>query len=181
MYALVMHELSKRVSKIAGILGMAVWLCMPSLALGGQAPANETAAILSAAAAASPSAVENAPALTDNAFSPEQRFRWLQEQNKRTELIGLVVAMIVALLIMLFFIRTNADHTADELVRASGLVLVIFGTLFMAVYASTADQLTAPIGILGAIVGYLFGSAQRRAPGSPTTVKGDVPDESTSQ
>jgi ABC-type uncharacterized transport system permease subunit len=88
--------------------------------------------------------------------------------------------MIVALLIMLFFIRTNIDHTADELVRASGLVLVIFGTLFMAVYASTADQLTAPIGILGAIVGYLFGSAQRRAPGLATTVKRDGPDESTS-
>jgi hypothetical protein len=125
---------------------------------------DDASSVLSAATAASPSAVGDVGNSTSNAFSPEQRFRWLQEENKRTELIGLVVAMILALLIVLFFIRTNVEHTAEQVMRACGLVLVIFSTLFIAVYASTSDQLTAPIGILGAIAGYLFGSAQYRTP-----------------
>ena len=131
-----------------------------------QTPSMDPAALASAAAAASPSAVENSSDVSGSAMTPEQLFRWLQEQDKRSELIGLVVAMILALLIVLFFIRKNVDHTAEQVVRACGLVLVIFGTLFISVYASTADQLTAPIGILGAIAGYLFGSAQRRTTSS---------------
>jgi len=48
-------------------------------------------------------------------------------------------------------------------VNAIGLVLVIEGTMFITVSALTSEQLTAPIGILGAIAGYLFGSAKRKA------------------
>jgi len=49
------------------------------------------------------------------------------------------------------------------MVSAVGLVLVIEGTMFVGVSAQTNEQLTAPICILGAIAGYLFGAAKRRA------------------
>jgi len=49
------------------------------------------------------------------------------------------------------------------LIHAIGLVLVIEETMFIAVSAITTEQLIAPIGILGAIAGYLFGSAKSKA------------------
>lgn len=155
-------RVTNQIYKPAAILALALLLLVSYSKAFGQTSQPDPSSVLSAATAASPSAVQNAIGSTDNSFTPEQRFRWLQEQNKRTELIALVVAMLVALLIILYFIRTNVEHTAEQLMRACGLVLVIFGTLFIAVYASTADQLTAPIGILGAIAGYMFGSAQYR-------------------
>ena len=43
-----------------------------------------------------------------------------------------------------------------------GLVTVIFGAILLAMVVDTDQALTAPMGILGAIAGYLFGSAQRK-------------------
>lgn len=154
--------MEKRIYRSIGIFALVALSLLSIARVSGQTINDDAAAVAKAAAAASPSAVQSLADTGSNFLSPEQQFRWLQEQNKRTELVSLVIAMIVALLIVLAFIRTNVDHTAEQLVRACGLVLVIFGTLFIAVYASTADQLTAPIGILGAIAGYLFGSAQHR-------------------
>jgi hypothetical protein len=48
-----------------------------------------------------------------------------------------------------------------DIVHGSGLVLVVFATVLVVTMAETEQQLTAAIGILGAIVGYLFGSTSR--------------------
>ena len=95
-------------------------------------------------------------------LTPDQRYRWLQEQHRQTQLLILVGAMTAALIIILFFLRTYARHSPDNLVNGAGLVLVIFGTLYISECAITTEQLTAPMGILGAIAGYIFGSAQRK-------------------
>jgi len=66
---------------------------------------------------------------------------------------------IVSLTIILHFLK-QSEHTAKDMVNASGLTLIIFGTIILVLVASTSEQLTAAIGILGAIAGYLFRSAQ---------------------
>ena len=87
----------------------------------------------------------------------------LQEKNRMWLLIGIICSTPIILGMVLFCLKT-LDHCAEEsLVNAIGLVLVIEGTMFIAVSAVTSEQLTAPIGILGAIAGYLFGSAKRKA------------------
>ncbi len=87
----------------------------------------------------------------------------LQEENRMWLLIGIICSTPVILGMVLFCLKT-LDHCSEEsLVNAIGLVLVIEGTMFIAVSALTSEQLTAPIGILGAIAGYLFGSARRKA------------------
>ena len=87
----------------------------------------------------------------------------LQEKHRMLLLIAIVVSTPVLLTLVLFFWKKAPDCCGDSLVHAIGLVLVIEGTMFIAVSAVTTEQLTAPIGILGAIAGYLFGSAKRRA------------------
>ncbi len=87
----------------------------------------------------------------------------LQEENRMWLLIGIICSTPVILGMVLFCLKT-LDHCSEEsLVNAIGLVLVIEGIMFIAVSAVTSEQLTAPIGILGAIAGYLFGSAKRKA------------------
>jgi hypothetical protein len=75
----------------------------------------------------------------------------------------IVVSTPILLALVLFFLKKAPDCSGESLVHAIGLVLVIEGTMFIAVSAITTEQLTAPIGILGAIAGYLFGSAKRKA------------------
>ena len=73
-------------------------------------------------------------------------------------LSGLLVSSLI--IILLFVYKTT--HTARDIVNASGLVVIIFGTIFLVILVDTDEQLTGGIGILGAIAGYLFGTLQRR-------------------
>lgn len=47
------------------------------------------------------------------------------------------------------------------IVNGSGMVLVIYATVMVVIIAKAEQQLTAAIGILGAIVGYLFGATAK--------------------
>ncbi len=87
----------------------------------------------------------------------------LQEKHRMQLLLAIVVSTPILLALALFFLKKTPDCSGENLVNAVGLVLVVEGTMFIAVSAITTEQLTAPIGILGAIAGYLFGSAKRRA------------------
>lgn len=87
----------------------------------------------------------------------------LQEKNRMWLLIAIIVSTPVILSMVLFCLKNKDNCSEESLVNAIGLVLVIEGTMFISVSAITSEQLTAPIGILGAIAGYLFGSAKRRA------------------
>lgn len=51
------------------------------------------------------------------------------------------------------------------MVNASGLVLVVYATVLVVMIGKTDQQLMAAIGILGAIAGYLFGTATKGGAG----------------
>ena len=76
--------------------------------------------------------------------------------------VGILSALqILSLTIVLSFIY-KTTHTARDIVNASGLVVIIFATIFLVILVRTDEQMTAAIGILGAVTGYLFGTMQRR-------------------
>jgi hypothetical protein len=93
-------------------------------------------------------------------YSPIAEFRATQEQNRFYLLIVLLIVMPLSLLLVLWFIKKSEDYTERSVINASGLVLVIQATTFVVIASPTTEQLTAAIGVLGAIAGYLFGSAR---------------------
>ncbi len=120
--------------------------------------------------------VQNSPSKVEQQHLPSQKdveseillardadYRMLQEKHRLWLLVAIVVSTPILLIIILFCMKKAPGCSGESLVNAVGLVLVIEGTMFIAVSAVTTEQLTAPIGILGAIAGYLFGSAKRKA------------------
>lgn len=98
----------------------------------------------------------------DVQLTGDEDYRMLQEKHRLWLLIAIVISTPILLIIILLSLKKAPDCSGESLVNVIGLVLVIEGTMFIAVSAVTTEQLTAPIGILGAIAGYLFGSAQRK-------------------
>jgi hypothetical protein len=76
-----------------------------------------------------------------------------------------VVTLATLTLLLIYLFRTNAAPA--QMVNGAGLTLIIFGTVFLAYTVNDKDQLIASVGILGAIAGYLFGTASGRGGGSP--------------
>ncbi len=78
----------------------------------------------------------------------------------------LIIAGLYAfsLIIITVLMKMTPSHQAKDVVTAVGLVSVIFSSLILVLVVDTSDALTAPMGILGAIAGYLFGSAQKTTP-----------------
>lgn len=66
------------------------------------------------------------------------------------------------IIITLLILIKRQDCRAKDLVTIIGLVSVIFGIILLVLVVDTTDTLTAPMGILGAIAGYLFGTAQKK-------------------
>ncbi len=118
------------------------------------------------------SSVEQNKSIDLSVISPDVSvFRTQQEKNKMYMLVSILVVSPLFLFLILFSIKKTADHAADHIVNASALVLVIQATTFIVIAAPTSEQLTAAIGVLGAIAGYIFGSSARRG----------VPDENASK
>ncbi len=90
-------------------------------------------------------------------------WKMLLERNRLIYCIVLSLTAVISLAIMLWFL-TKSKHSAENIVSASGLVFIIFGTIILVILASADAQLTAAIGVMGAIAGYLFGSLQRGRP-----------------
>lgn len=88
----------------------------------------------------------------------------LRVNNEFWYIVLLCVVAIIALLMVLYFLRDHKNCPRD-IVNAAGLILIIFGTIILVLVVDTTEQLTAAIGVLGAIAGYLFGTIQseRRA------------------
>ncbi|MDH5667248.1 MAG: hypothetical protein OEY86_04470, partial [Nitrospira sp.] len=87
-----------------------------------------------------------------------------EEDNRRLLALYIMGTAILAL-IFLLAILYKQGASPENIVAGSGLVLVIFATILIATLAKTDQQLTAPIGILGAIAGYLFGKTTKGAEG----------------
>ncbi len=122
-------------------------------------------AALGTAGAQSPAPVIDTQSQADK-FTHE--FRMRQENNKLYEIAILSALALVSLFIVLRFITAKAAYSASHIVNATGLIFIIFGTILLVLLADTDEQLTAPIGILGAVAGYLFGSINRGKSGTDT-------------
>lgn len=104
---------------------------------------------------------EDSPAVsndTDHAGYTELRIT--EEENRRFLALSIMGTAIMALAFVLAILHRQ-KASADTIVTGCGLVLVIFATILIATLAKTDQQLTAPIGILGAIAGYLFGKTTK--------------------
>ncbi|MDH5231842.1 MAG: hypothetical protein OEZ58_09005 [Gammaproteobacteria bacterium] len=83
----------------------------------------------------------------------------LRIENEFWYIVLLSALCVTTLTIVLTFLKDHS-HSAKDIVNATGLTLIIFGTIILVMVVNTSEQLTAAIGILGAIAGYLFRSVQ---------------------
>lgn len=72
----------------------------------------------------------------------------------------ITVALLISLIVVLAFIA-KTSFTAVNIMNACALTLIVFATMFISIIADTDQQLTASMGILGAISGYLFGTMRK--------------------
>ena len=100
------------------------------------------------------------------------------KQNERTDLfnlysvIALCTLMVITLLCTLWIMtRIPTPPSAREVVNVIGLIIIVFGTIILMLVSETEQQLTAAIGILGAIAGYLFGTMSKGTGGTVETPK----------
>ncbi|MEY5100201.1 MAG: hypothetical protein RJA36_2920 [Pseudomonadota bacterium] len=165
------------------LLWLLLWVCGaclaadPQLELGRDMGAYDNAVAsgspvqLPAQSAASSQAVPAAPPIQTAAppASAADRltheFRMREEDNKLYEIAILSALALLSLFIVLRFItgKPGARYTATDIVNATGLIFIIFGTILLVIMADTGEQLTAAIGILGAVAGYIFGAIKQKA------------------
>jgi len=89
--------------------------------------------------------------------------------------LGLMVVALLALGMMMYVLLCKTQASPVDIVHGSGLVLVVFATVLVVSMAETDQQLTAAIGILGTIIGYLFGATTRSLAGPSTPSEQAVP------
>jgi len=122
--------------------------------------------------------IASAPASEEEAKRYHE-FR-MQQQNDKVIFAGLLgaLALVAHVLVLRFLPRTV--NSATHVVGATGLVYIVFGTIILVVIATTEAQLTAAMGILGAVAGYLFGRLRREegqegeAPGAAASAAKDA-------
>lgn len=105
-----------------------------------------------------------------------QEWRMKREENKLIECGVISGVALLSLYIVLSFIsrarQREAASPSGEILLASGLILIIFATIFIVVVADVEQQLSASIGVLGAIAGYLFGRRFAETQGPPPPAPG---------
>ncbi len=84
-------------------------------------------------------------------------------ENEFWYVIILAVMAMASMLLVLWFLKQKDETTPKDIVNAAGLIVIVFSTIILVLVVDTTEQLTAAIGILGAIAGYLFRSAQESA------------------
>lgn len=94
-------------------------------------------------------------------------YQMLKEKNKVEAVIVLCILAFISLVAVLYFIEKKSINSGQHIVNATGLIFIIFGTLLLVIMAQTEQQLTAAIGILGGVAGYLFGSMKHKSPDEP--------------
>lgn len=80
---------------------------------------------------------------------------------------------LASLAIVLWFLRKTSLFTADHIVNVTGLIFIIQGTIILVLMAKTDEQMTAAIGILGAVTVYLFGTMRRGEVREPPLIKSE--------
>ncbi len=105
------------------------------------------------------------PAAGDAGYSNAQFLRDQLLLQAGVVILICVVTMMAMGMLLFYLFKVNA--TAGQMVNGAGLTLIIFGTVFLAYTVNDKDQLIASVGIMGAIAGYLFGTASARGGASP--------------
>jgi drug/metabolite transporter (DMT)-like permease len=83
-------------------------------------------------------------------------------ENEFWYVVVLAGMLMLTLVVVLWFLKQSPEATPKDMVNVTGLTLIVFGTIILVLIVDTTEQLTAAIGILGAIAGYLFRSVQER-------------------
>jgi hypothetical protein len=87
-------------------------------------------------------------------------YRMEQQRDKlKLALLLSITALIAQFVVLRAF--PSSERSATHIVSATGLIYIVFGTTILVVIANTDQQLTASMGILGAVAGYLFGRIRR--------------------
>ena len=75
--------------------------------------------------------------------------------------VQITAALYAFSLIIIIVFMWDKKHQSKDIVTMVGMVSVIFGAILLVLMVGGTDQLTAPMGILGAMAGYLFGSSTK--------------------
>lgn len=113
---------------------------------------------LKAGSAAVPASTGTGQELQTKADEYTHEYRMQQERNKVYEVLILSVLALGSLFLALRFLSAKSAYSGPHIVNATGLICIIFGTILLVIMAQSDQQLTAAVGILGAIAGYLFRS-----------------------
>lgn len=105
-----------------------------------------------------------APVVAISADEMTHQFRMLEERQKLYEILILSLLALSSLFIVLRFITAKPSYSASDIVNVTGMIFIIFGTIMLVIMVKTDEQLTASVGILGAIAGYLFGTMKHARP-----------------
>lgn len=77
------------------------------------------------------------------------------------QFVQITAALYAFALIIIIVFMWDKKHQSKDIVTMVGMVSVIFGAILLVLMVGGTDQLTAPMGILGAIAGYLFGASKK--------------------
>jgi len=101
------------------------------------------------------------PSIQKEKYSEDATIALIENNLQYVKITAGLYAFSLIIITLLILIKRK-DCQAKDLVTIIGLVSVIFGIILLVLVVDTDEALTAPMGILGAIAGYLFGSAQKR-------------------
>jgi hypothetical protein len=154
----------RRQRLLLNVLAAFVALAMSGVALAQDSADPVKAAELMAAEAFESAAqhadqsAANYGSLTEELTAGYDDFYSRRQLNTLYFAIILAATALLAHLSVLYSLRRDGSTKASvAIVSATGLIYIIFGTILLVVIASTEAQLTASMGILGAVAGYLFG------------------------
>jgi len=142
-----------------------------SLPAHAQQPSESPTALLERIKESAPQAQTESAAVENAADYGAYKIQ--EEISRRTLILALIGAGILSLLIVLWFLKQIGTREASTMVNASGLVLVVYATVIVVMIAKAEQQLTAAVGVLGAIAGYLFGTATRPSSGGESSRRED--------
>lgn len=111
-----------------------------------------------------PKAMQQPVAVANGSPEAERYYydlRLEQERNKLIEVVILCLLTLISLVIVLSYLSKSPGFSSSDMVNATGLIFIISGTIILVIMADTEQQLTAAIGILGAVAGYLFGTMRK--------------------
>lgn len=91
------------------------------------------------------------------------QYRELQEKHKLWVVLLISAMTPLFLFLVLHFLKNSSDNSGGNIVNVTGLILVIQATVLIVVTSTTSEQLTAAIGVIAAIAGYLFGSSKQKS------------------